>query len=493
MRTAHRLSLQVPGIRGSYQDPAAWPDIDGELPAFDQGLTLYYFDCDPSLEGESKCRVSSTDPTIANPSSIISFELQLTRNPTVPREEVGAYTLTIVNRMGSGSTTYDVALTYGGMLSKQHYITRLRNADQSLTYYVLPLQYNPQGDDAADAFRNWVWRDYRSSDWYDLASSTLTEPDTSRSFDGQCAGCHLTGMRLAGTASAWSAHAVGDLGGDFDYDGDGRREEINIGCESCHGPASEHLEAKVRGVRIVSPSLLTPERELMLCGRCHSRPLGLGGGETEAPLSAAGEMPRPGLRRAEFALGHTSRVDGDSTDFFPSGDSRSQHAQYSDFVRSAMHRNRSLLMTCTSCHDAHGDDDHPHELRRAADDNTACTGCHSAEQYTAVRGHVEKVTTFIHDASSDSAFACTTCHMVRTVSSGAQHPELLDNIPSSPTVMRDGGGNLLSFPIGDATMAQGRTTVSVSVEGEIMVAWIDGDISTGRNVLKVVRRRLDCQ
>jgi hypothetical protein len=60
-------------------------------------------------------------------------------------------------------------------------------------------------------------------------------------------------------------------------------------------------------------------------------------------------------------------------------------------------------------------------------------------------------------------------------------------------VQRDAGGHLLSFRIGDATLAQGRTAVSVSVEGEIMVAWIDGDVSTGQNVLKVVRRRLDCR
>lgn len=73
-------------------------------------------------------------------------------------------------------------------------------------------------------------------------------------------------------------------------------------------------------------------------------------------------------------------------------------------------------------------------------------------------------------------------------------PEVrLTFVTKEGNVMRDAGGNLLSFPIGDATMAQGRTTVSVSVEGEVMVAWIDGDISTGRNVLKVVRRRLDCQ
>jgi hypothetical protein len=31
----------------------------------------------------------------------------------------------------------------------------------------------------------------------------------------------------------------------------------------------------------------------------------------------------------------------------------------------------------------------------------------------------------------------------------------------------------------------------LSVDGELMIAWIDGDPS-GKNALKVVRRRLDC-
>jgi predicted CXXCH cytochrome family protein len=91
-------------------------------------------------------------------------------------------------------------------------------------------------------------------------------------------------------------------------------------------------------------------------------------------------------------------------------------------------------MTCTSCHDAHGSDDHEHELRLAADDNASCTGCHSADSYASLRGHVETATGFVHDASSDSELACTVCHMVRTATSGARHPELLDRIPATPTV-----------------------------------------------------------
>jgi len=138
------------------------------------------------------------------------------------------------------------------------------------------------------------------------------------------------------------------------------------------------------------------------------------------------------LRRSEFARDFTSRVDGNASDFFASGDSKAHHAQYSDFVRSSMYRNPSVLMTCSNCHDAHGSDDNAHDLRLAADDNASCTGCHSGEQYVSPRQHVDKVTKFVHEASAESDLQCTRCHMVRSVASGARHPELLDNIPAMP-------------------------------------------------------------
>jgi predicted CXXCH cytochrome family protein len=397
--------------------------------------TLYFYDCDPARAGEAKCRVSRTDPTVAQPSAVVSFEARLERDLAVASEDVGAYTLTLQNRLGAGMVEYPLALSYGGALSKQHYLTRLANGDGSHSHFVLPLQWNVAGDDTHPSSDDWVFRDYRSELWYDFAGSELREPPNEEAFDAQCAGCHLTGMRLSGSATAGlHAHAAGDVSGELDFDGDGRREELNVGCESCHGPGSEHLEAKTRGLAIVSPSLLTPEREALLCGRCHSRPLGKAAVATRAPLGPDGTMPPPWLRRAEYVTGYVTRVDGDAADFHPSGDSKAHYAQYSDFVRSAMYRNGAVLMTCTSCHDAHGSEQHAHDLLRAADDDTACTGCHSQAQYTAPRGHVEQATGFVHDGSSESDFTCTSCHMVKTATSGARHPELLDRIPDAPRV-----------------------------------------------------------
>jgi predicted CXXCH cytochrome family protein len=262
-------------------------------------------------------------------------------------------------------------------------------------------------------------------------------------------------MRLDGDrAAGFSAHGASEPNGDFDYDGDGRREEINIGCESCHGPGSEHVEAKVRGLHIVSPSLLTSERESLICGRCHSRPAGLGAGGTEAPLSMDGHMPMPGLRRAQYVAEFTSRVDAAPEDRYPSGDSKSNHQQYSDFIRSGMYRNGSVLMTCASCHDAHGSDQSPHELRTAASDNTACTGCHSGTEFTSPRGHIGKVAHDPHQNVDDSLLLCTACHMVRTAVSGARHPELLDAIPASSAAVQYFHGDIASHRFAVTPRAQ---------------------------------------
>ncbi len=74
-------------------------------------------------------------------------------------------------------------------------------------------------------------------------------------------------------------------------------------------------------------------------------------------------------------------------------------------------------------------------------------------------------------------------------------PEVrLTFVTKEGNVIRDAGGKLVSFPIGPATLAEGRTYVSVSVEGEIMIAWIDADPSgAAHNLLRVVRRHLDCR
>jgi predicted CXXCH cytochrome family protein len=427
-RTAHNVGLQVPGVRSILQDVGPWPDFDDGLAAFDASTDLYYFNCSASPstpEDPSNCDVSTSTP------SVFDFRIDLRRDLSRPLGVIGAYYIDMIN----GTTErYEVVLTYGGAVEKQQYLARSTNMDGSFSYFFLPLQYNYQGDASNPDPDDWPWRDYRSDLWYDVGTDALRQPENQDSFDNNCAGCHFTGYRLEGSeADGWSAGAVVDPGGAFDYDGDGRVELINTGCETCHGPGSEHLELSPRGSYIVSPGLLTPGRQAAICGSCHSRPLGIGDGMTEPtglPLSAENRMPPPGIRRAEFAVEHTNRVSGAPEAFFGSGDPRAHYQQYSDHIRSKHYRNPSRLTTCTGCHNPHANDADIADMDTSGNPNALCTTCHNSPEFNPVTAHIENVTgNILHD--SLGPFLCTECHMVPTAKSGASTPALFDMIPSA--------------------------------------------------------------
>jgi predicted CXXCH cytochrome family protein len=450
--TAHFNGLQVPGRRGALQDTSAWPRFDAALAAFRSGVTLSFYDCDPART--PRCRVTASAPPTG---AVVAFEASLTRDPSVPRGAEGEYAVTLTNRRRTEPPRrYAVALTYGGALHRQRFVARLRNGDGSSALHLLPLQFNHDGDDArAPALAaGWVWRDEGSAQWFDLAADALREPAREASFDANCMGCHATGFALGGSATAgYTSRAVSDPLGEFDLDGDGRTEAVNVGCESCHGPGSEHLEDAASRRRIVQPGWLTPEREVTLCGACHSRPAGTGG--TEAPLDAQGRMPRPGMRRADYLSRHTSRIDADPVrDLHPSGDSRSPHQQATDFLRSGMYRNGAWLMTCTSCHDAHGSANEA-MLRVAPEENRACTGCHSGAVYLDPTQHAMARTNSRHELVPAGELTCVACHMARTATGGAGRPALRDEFP--PTRARQYFGGDLR---GHRFNVQRRTTAA---------------------------------
>jgi len=432
-RTAHNVGLQVPGVRSDLQNIEPWPDFDDGLAAFDAGTTLYYSACDPGAADPSKCSITISDP----PPADTVFAIDLRRDTGLPLGAIGAYYVDVINQANAEPPRrYDVVLTYGGALYRQQYLIRRANSNGAFSYFVLPFQYNYQGDFSNPNPDDWPWRDYRSDQWFDFGSGMLTEPGNQESFDNNCAGCHFTGYRLAGSdAAGWSASAVPDSGGAFDYDGDGSLELINTGCEACHGPGSEHVADFGRGP-IISPASLTPGREAAICGSCHSRPLGIGAGVTGLPLSAENEMPPAGIRRADFAAEHTTRVSGTEDDFFDSGDPKAHYQQYSDHIRSTHYRNAIRISTCTGCHNPHARFEDVYAMDTSGNLNALCTVCHSSGTgFPPLTVHMEETVGYNHGFVMDfEVFLCTSCHMVPTAKSGASVPALLDTLepPTEP-------------------------------------------------------------
>jgi len=431
LASAHALTLRVPGQNGQHQDIAAVPRINEAMLAFEQAKTLYFFDCARGRDPMPACRVRATPPGPGE--GDVSFSARLRRDATVALSSPGAYYVELVSRDGLTQQRYDVVLTVGGALSYQQFVTRVVLPGGGFTHLTLPFSYQLAGADSRPSYRDHVWVDYRSEDWVDLTTGALKLPLHTQAFDRQCAGCHVTGLTLRGDASAgFRASAAVDRDGVFDLDGDGSKELLAVGCEACHGPGSEHLELAPRGQRIVSPRLLTPERQSALCGSCHGRGRGVGG--ELAPLDANLSMPRAGIRRRELVGSHLSVLSAPEDAPFSSGDSRLGRAQYTDFVRSAKYRSPELLVTCVDCHAPHREPGVSSDLRYSAnDDQGSCAGCHAEPKDIHV--HAQKVVKYDHVRGVDqAAFTCTRCHMPKTATAGAHIPGLSDRSDPSAVV-----------------------------------------------------------
>jgi hypothetical protein len=455
--TMHRIGIWSPHETGDFQDlgprfAELYQAIQDkfEVPG---GTTVYFYDYDPS-RGFDKYKTSESDPG-AN----VSFTVTV-------RETAGQLEMVLhnVKDPADPDVTYRVDLVYGGGVLKQRYMTKLTNAFGSF-HVLLPLQFQSAGSESPAYGRtSRVWRDYNGFKWYteNGASSTFKEPLPKDSFEKNCISCHAVGSRISGSDDkVWSVELVEDQifdSGDLDFDGDLVRDEVNLGCESCHGPGSSHWAASGRGAQMVSPSLLTPERESMLCGQCHSRPKGFF--NTDSPVDSNGRMMIAGTSRAEFLARHaTSQLDGAASDYYADADmhSKSHHQQYSDFIRSALYKNGSQLLTCATCHDPHTRTEHGRQLRADPTDNVAsCGSCHDASP-AGLKTHL-LAKGFIASTTFKSINArCSDCHMPKTAKTGAGQPG--EVIASVQYWMNDITSHLFKVP--DRSWANAPTSMPV--------------------------------
>ena len=400
-KTLHKLGIAAVGKSSKLQDFSRFPGFNDGLNKLMTGTKFYFSGFDKS-RGFDKYVISEKPP--ADPATLsftatffkdaggtLRFRTENARDPSDPPR------------------TYTVEMTYGGGLYKQRYLYRVENA-------LFPfVQYNSTGNDAHGDRTRKIWRDYHADWLYDEGTKKLANPPRKKSFEIECAACHFTGYTLTPTvAGDFVAGAVNDANGEADIDGDGVPNELNIGCEVCHGPGSEHgKSAKARkAATIVNPRKLPAERATVICDQCHSRPQG--NLKNDQPVSKENRMLLPGITRNEYLTNHTTREDAAQKDFWGDGvHSKAHHQQGTDFIRSKKYINGTQLLTCTSCHDPHGTTGIKHQLRMEARDpgNSLCASCHAG---VAMAAHTAKAVGVEHESIS-----CVDCHATRTMQTGA--------------------------------------------------------------------------
>ena len=213
-----------------------------------------------------------------------------------------------------------------------------------------------------------------------------------------CADCHST-----------------DLKKNFDHEKDAYAttwSEMNVSCEACHGPASEHLkwaEAEKVGKSdelldyIKSKGLVVtlqepqeggwyPDQETGLpkrtspiasnvqvetCARCHAHR------QLMEPNFVAGQA---------FHDSHSPSVLSDQL-YHHDGQIDEEVYVYGSFVQSKMYH---AGVRCTDCH-------HPHTMKPIAAGNALCTRCHQHDKYDTTEHH-------FHQPDNTGA-SCVECHM----------------------------------------------------------------------------------
>ena len=122
--------------------------------------------------------------------------------------------------------------------------------------------------------------------------------------------------------------------------------EQKIGCESCHGPGSLHVNARRKlpkfagevDFTIVHPGKLSREVNEAICARCHQR--------SAAFASVRGRSIsqfRPGLPLTDFRIDYKPEQSDDAMTVVGHFEQMRESRCYTE----------SKTMTCTSCHDPH--------------------------------------------------------------------------------------------------------------------------------------------
>lgn len=223
--------------------------------------------------------------------------------------------------------------------------------------------------------------------WFSLYPREKLAPDDPLHWTGRyqnanlmCAECHTTDFRKGYDAAADTYRSSW--------------REIDVGCQSCHGPGGDHIIWARSGRRGGATGLVVNFRaadsryEVDACASCHSRRARIAAGEH--PGRPLYDTFRPEVLRA--GLYH---ADGQQLD---------EVYEYGSFRQSKMYQRG---VRCSDCHN-------PHSGRIRAEGNKVCIQCHRPEANPRFPTLAHKVydapAHHFHKDGSPGA-QCVNCHM----------------------------------------------------------------------------------
>ncbi len=207
--------------------------------------------------------------------------------------------------------------------------------------------------------------------WFHLGDTVYTDEEVrpgnwlywtsqAQNWNGMCADCHSTNLEKNYDPVTKSYNTTWS--------------EIDVSCEACHGPASEHLiwanlpegsrPLNVNTGLMVKTRDLNNEELLNICARCHSRRAILGDYKDDNSDLLNYMIP--------MLIGQPL--------YYDDGQILDEDYEFGSFTQSRMYDKE---VKCSDCHDSHS-------VKTVEPDNRLCLQCHRPDIYDSPRHHFHK-------------------------------------------------------------------------------------------------------
>ncbi len=210
--------------------------------------------------------------------------------------------------------------------------------------------------------------DTDTKSWYSLPDSIYKNenltPDNwlywtnnGQNWNGMCADCHSTNLKKGYNPVKHTYHTTWT--------------DINVNCEACHGPGSEHIKwanlpemdrpENTNYGLTVNTSHVEPTELVKQCARCHAR------------RSVMGDFTPADFHKD--ILDYMIPQLPNPPQYYSDGQILDEDYVYGSFTQSYMYQEH-LRVTCSDCHNVHS-----LKTILPVDDNQLCLQCHRADVY----------------------------------------------------------------------------------------------------------------